>query len=154
MQSRRKKSTPIKNVTSKKQKISDNTATECSNKFDSLHIDEIPEQIEVDDDEDVTPPPPKKSETRTARSDLHTTPTTYAEAAKSSPVITIQENNPFPIPASNTNINDIFKQLKDPECLEMFGILKKFIAISKSGKSTSERFTEIMALLQIDQLNV
>ncbi|GFS50911.1 hypothetical protein NPIL_204841, partial [Nephila pilipes] len=61
LQSRRKKSTPVKNVTSKKQKLTDATTTECSNKFDNLHIDEIPEQIEVDDDEDVTPPPPKKS---------------------------------------------------------------------------------------------
>ncbi|GFU25261.1 putative RNA-directed DNA polymerase from transposon X-element, partial [Nephila pilipes] len=32
----------------------------------------------------------------------------------------------------SSNITDIFQQLKDPECLEMFGILKKYIEISKS----------------------
>ncbi|GFT51030.1 RNA-directed DNA polymerase from mobile element jockey [Nephila pilipes] len=96
----------------------------------------------------------EKRESRTSKPDNHTTPTTYAEAAKSSPVAPNQAANTSPPPASSSSITDIFNQLKDPECLEMFGILKKYIEISKSGKSISERFTQIMALLKIDQLNV
>ncbi|GFT66171.1 hypothetical protein NPIL_246331 [Nephila pilipes] len=98
----------------------------------------------------------EKREERTARPTPHTTPTSYAEALKT-PI----ENSPQVIlPATSTpqahssNITDIFQQLKDPECIEMFRMLKKFIAISKSGKSTSDQFTEIMTLLQIDPINV
>ncbi|GFT18489.1 hypothetical protein NPIL_518471 [Nephila pilipes] len=58
IQSRRKKSTPIKNVICKRQKITE--TTECTNKFSDLIIEEPPEQIEIDEDEDVTPPPAKK----------------------------------------------------------------------------------------------
>ncbi|GFS89821.1 hypothetical protein NPIL_545601 [Nephila pilipes] len=61
-QSRRKKSTPIKSIAAKKQKIATTDTTECSNKFNDLVIDDIPEQIEIDD-EDVTPPPAKKQYT-------------------------------------------------------------------------------------------
>ncbi|GFT45798.1 hypothetical protein NPIL_653711 [Nephila pilipes] len=98
----------------------------------------------------------EKRESRAPRPVSHTTSATYAEVTKNSPAPTSQDNSPTTTsaPASISNINEIFKQLKDPECLEMFGILKKFIAISKSGKSTLERFAEIMALLQIDQINV
>ncbi|GFT29995.1 hypothetical protein NPIL_383251 [Nephila pilipes] len=39
MQSRRKKSTPIKTTTTKKQKITEPTATECTNKFTNLVIE-------------------------------------------------------------------------------------------------------------------
>ncbi|GFS33178.1 hypothetical protein NPIL_475901, partial [Nephila pilipes] len=60
IQSRRKKSTPVKNTISKKQKITDAPETECTNKFSNLIIEEPPEQIEVDNDEDVTPAPAKK----------------------------------------------------------------------------------------------
>ncbi|GFT69249.1 RNA-directed DNA polymerase from mobile element jockey, partial [Nephila pilipes] len=96
----------------------------------------------------------EKRENRTSRPVNHTTPTTYAEAAKSSPVAPNQAASTSPPPTSSSSVTDIFNQLKDPECLEMFGILKKYIEISKSGKSISERFTQIMALLKIDQLNV
>ncbi|GFT04049.1 hypothetical protein NPIL_182861 [Nephila pilipes] len=58
LQSRRKKSTPIKNIINKRQKITE--TTECTNKFSDLIIEEPPEQIEIDEDEDVTPPPVKK----------------------------------------------------------------------------------------------
>ncbi|GFS68661.1 hypothetical protein NPIL_537041, partial [Nephila pilipes] len=75
----------------------------------------------------------EKRETRTSKPDYHTVPTTYAEAAKCSPVASSQANNTSPSPASSSNITDIFQQLKDPECLEMFGILKKYIEISKSA---------------------
>ncbi|GFT86671.1 hypothetical protein NPIL_112191 [Nephila pilipes] len=95
----------------------------------------------------------EKRESRTSKPDYHTAPTTYAEAAKSSPVASSQVYNLSPSPASSSNITDIFQQLKDPECLEMFGVLKKYIEISKSGKSISDRFTQIMALLKIDQIN-
>ncbi|GFT87744.1 hypothetical protein NPIL_574011 [Nephila pilipes] len=61
-QSRRKKTTPVKTTAAKKQKITETDATECTNKFDSLAIEEILEQIEIDD-EDVTPPPTKKQYT-------------------------------------------------------------------------------------------
>ncbi|GFT51029.1 hypothetical protein NPIL_425481 [Nephila pilipes] len=57
LQSRRKNSTPVKNIINKRQKITE--TTECTNKFSDLIIEEPPEQIEIDDDEDVTPPPPK-----------------------------------------------------------------------------------------------
>ncbi|GFU16378.1 hypothetical protein NPIL_244681 [Nephila pilipes] len=98
----------------------------------------------------------EKREERTARPNLHTTPSTYAEALKTSLEYNPQVINPTtPTPqASSSNINDIFQQLKDPECIEMFRILKKIIAISKSGKPTSDCFTEIMTLLQIDPINV
>ncbi|GFT56896.1 putative RNA-directed DNA polymerase from transposon X-element [Nephila pilipes] len=58
LQSRRKKSTPIKTTIAKKQKISDPVETECTNKFTHLLIDEPPEEIEIVDseNEDVTPP--------------------------------------------------------------------------------------------------
>ncbi|GFT08170.1 hypothetical protein NPIL_249291 [Nephila pilipes] len=205
IQSRRKKSTPVKNTTSKKQKIADAPDTECTNQFSNLVIEEPPEQIEVDNDEDVTPAPkdvdtpptcglcqgahtanhllcpmnplnrPKKDdkkktsnehriklqsilkekrEVRATRPVNHTTPTTYAEAARSTPVETTQDSNKSPPPTSSSNITDIFQQLKDPECLEMFSILKQYIQISKSGKSISDRFTQIMTLLKIDQINV
>ncbi|GFT84025.1 hypothetical protein NPIL_297041 [Nephila pilipes] len=143
LQSRRKNSTPVKNIINKRQKTTE--TTECTNKFSDLIIEEPPEQIEIDDDEDVTPPPPKKSyappitidnekrESRTSRPVNHTTPTTYAEAAKSSPVALNQAASTSPPPTSNSSVTDIFNQLKDPECLEMFGILKKYIEISKSA---------------------
>ncbi|GFU31414.1 hypothetical protein NPIL_569461 [Nephila pilipes] len=98
----------------------------------------------------------EKREERTALPNLHTTPSTYAEALKNPVENSPQVINPTtPTPqASSSNITDTFQQLKDPECIEMFRMLKKFIAISKSGKSTSDRFTEIMTLLQIDPINV
>ncbi|GFU24986.1 putative RNA-directed DNA polymerase from transposon X-element, partial [Nephila pilipes] len=132
IQSRRKKSTPVKNTINKKQKITDAQETECTNQFNNLIIEEPPEQIEVDNDEDVTPAPEKK-EARTTRPVIHTAPTTYAEAARSSPVETTQDSDQLPSPASSSNITNIFQQLKDPECLEMFSILKQYIQISKSA---------------------
>ncbi|GFT31917.1 hypothetical protein NPIL_126251 [Nephila pilipes] len=63
LQSRRKSSTPIKKIANKKQKTADPTETECSNKFSTLAIEEIPESIEVDEDKDVTPPPCQKRPT-------------------------------------------------------------------------------------------
>ncbi|GFS99914.1 hypothetical protein NPIL_329901 [Nephila pilipes] len=228
LQSRRKNSTPIKKTANKKQKITDPAETECSNKFSTLAIEELPENIEIDEDEDVTPPPmPKKSyappitidncgnphltrdcmkdtttppvcalcqgphtanhllcpmnplnrpkkddkktsaneqrlklknilkekrENRASRPAFHTAPMSYAEATKNSPAPASQDTSPTTSTsqASTSNINEIFQQLKDPECLEMFTVLKKFISISKSGKSVSERFTEIAALLQIN----
>ncbi|GFU02301.1 hypothetical protein NPIL_667481 [Nephila pilipes] len=57
----------------------------------------------------------EKREVRTTRPVSHTAPTTYAEAAKSSPVETIQDSNQSPSPASSSNITNIFQQLKDPE---------------------------------------
>ncbi|GFT78110.1 nucleic-acid-binding protein from transposon X-element [Nephila pilipes] len=276
LQSRRKKTTPVKSSTAKKQKITETDATECRNKFTTLAIEETTEEIEIDD-EDVTPPPVKKPyappitidnvtnsadllkklqtltgiklvakligtslriypqtpaayhiirrhateanlqhftyqlpedkqirvvlrgipvdmppeeiindlielgfsptnchilqnrktatpmplflekrEERTARPNSHTTPTSYAEALKTptdnSPQVTLPTTSTPQ--AHSSNITDLFQQLKDPECIEMFRILKKFIAISKSGKPTSDRFTEIMTLLQIDPINV
>ncbi|GFU16377.1 hypothetical protein NPIL_244671 [Nephila pilipes] len=59
LQSRRKKTTSVKTTIAKKQKLAESDATECSNKFNNLVIEETPEQIEIDD-EDVTPPPGKK----------------------------------------------------------------------------------------------
>ncbi|GFS70657.1 hypothetical protein NPIL_331591 [Nephila pilipes] len=59
---RKKKSTPIKSIAAKKQKTTTTDTTDCSNKFNNLVIDDIPEQIEIDD-EDVTPPPIKKQYT-------------------------------------------------------------------------------------------
>ncbi|GFU18002.1 hypothetical protein NPIL_142051 [Nephila pilipes] len=224
LQSRRKNSTPIKKTANKKQKITDPAETECSNKFSTLAIEELPESIEIDEDEDVTPPPmPKKSyappitidnvrnsadllkklqsltgikltaklianhllcpmnplnrpkkddkktsaneqrlklknilkekrEHRDSRPAFHTAPISYAEATKNSPAPASQDTSPTTSTsqASTSNINEIFQQLKDPECLEMFTVLKKFISISKSGKSVSDRFTEIAALLQIN----
>ncbi|GFS58614.1 hypothetical protein NPIL_254631 [Nephila pilipes] len=240
LQSRRKNSTPVKKIANKKQKTADPTETECSNKFSTLAIEELPESIEIDEDEDVTPPPmPKKTyappitidniknsaellkklqyltgikltaklighqhtpvcalcqgphtanhllcpmnplnrpkkedkkssaneqrlklknilkekrEIRASRPAFHTALISYAEATKNSPAPTSQDSSPTTSTsqASTSNITDIFQQLKDPECLEMFTILKKYIIISKSGKSVSERFTEIAALLQIN----
>ncbi|GFT87746.1 hypothetical protein NPIL_574021 [Nephila pilipes] len=98
----------------------------------------------------------EKREERTTRPNLHTTPTSFAEALKNP----VEKNLPVTSPttptpqAHSSNITNIFEQLKDPECVEMFQILKKYIQISKSGKSTSERFTAIMTLLQIDAINV
>ncbi|GFU23670.1 nucleic-acid-binding protein from transposon X-element [Nephila pilipes] len=60
IQSRRKKSTPVKNTINKKQKIAEAPETECANKFNNLIIEEPPEQIEIDENEDVTPAPVKK----------------------------------------------------------------------------------------------
>ncbi|GFS67201.1 hypothetical protein NPIL_416291 [Nephila pilipes] len=94
----------------------------------------------------------EKRETRTSRPAFHTAPISYAEAAKNSPAPTSQDPSPTTSTsqASTSNITDIFQQLKDPECLEMFSILKQYIIISKSGKSVSERFTAIATLLQIN----
>ncbi|GFT74678.1 hypothetical protein NPIL_704641 [Nephila pilipes] len=98
----------------------------------------------------------EKREERIARPNLHTTPISYAEALKNP----VEKNPQSTSPATSTpqahssSITDIFQQLKDPECVEMFQILKKYIEISKSGKSTSDRFTAIMTLLQIDTINV
>ncbi|GFT66174.1 hypothetical protein NPIL_246341 [Nephila pilipes] len=59
LQSRRKKTTSVKTTIAKKQKLAESDATECSNKFNNLVIEETQEQIEIDD-EDVNPPPVKK----------------------------------------------------------------------------------------------
>ncbi|GFU38852.1 uncharacterized protein NPIL_35121, partial [Nephila pilipes] len=81
----------------------------------------------------------------TARPNNHTAPTTYAEAAKSSPAQAPQTQAPG-------SIGDTFNQLKDPECINMFQIIKKYLAIAKSNKSTADKFTEIMTLLEIDNI--
>ncbi|GFU38871.1 hypothetical protein NPIL_161461 [Nephila pilipes] len=77
-----------------------------------------------------------------ARPNIYTAPASYAEAAKSSPATA----SPTQAPGS---ISDTFAQLKDPECVQ---ILKKYIALSKSGNSTADRFTKIMAFLEIDNI--
>ncbi|GFU24743.1 hypothetical protein NPIL_350181 [Nephila pilipes] len=79
------------------------------------------------------------------RPNNHTTPTSYAEAAKSSPA-------PAPQTQSPGSISDAFNQLKDPECVKMFHIIKKYISISKSNKPTADKFNEIMTLLEIDNM--
>ncbi|GFU56738.1 hypothetical protein NPIL_320571 [Nephila pilipes] len=81
----------------------------------------------------------------TARPDNRTAPTSYAEAAKSSPA-------QVPQPQALGSIGEAFNQLKDPECVHMFQIIKKYIAISESNKSTSDKFTEMMTLLEIDSI--
>ncbi|GFT13743.1 hypothetical protein NPIL_646071 [Nephila pilipes] len=90
----------------------------------------------------------EKREARTGNSTAHpnnsTTPTSYADAARSTPQQTPPQNQ---APGS---IGDAFNQLKDPECVHMFQIIKKYISISKSKKSTADKFTEIMTLLEID----
>ncbi|GFT36218.1 hypothetical protein NPIL_671551 [Nephila pilipes] len=175
-QSRRKNNTPIKTPSAKKQKTIPEAA-ECQNRFQTLSIDEPIEEIEIDDaiDEVVTPAPPKKTyappitidnvsnsaallrklqdltekrETRTgtstARPNNSTAPTSYADAARSTPH---QAPTQSQAPGS---IGEAFTQLKDPECVHMFRIIKKYISISKSNKSTADKFTEIMTLLEID----
>ncbi|GFS84536.1 hypothetical protein NPIL_312731 [Nephila pilipes] len=79
------------------------------------------------------------------RSNNHTTPASYAEAAKSSLA-------PAPQTQSPSSISDAFNQLKDPECVKMFHIIKKYITISKSKKPTADKFNEIMTLLEIDNM--
>ncbi|GFU43018.1 hypothetical protein NPIL_390101 [Nephila pilipes] len=76
----------------------------------------------------------EKRESRAPRLVSHTTSASYAEGSKNSPASTSQDTSPTTshAQASTSNINEIFKQLKDPKCIEMFGILKKFISISKS----------------------
>ncbi|GFS89822.1 hypothetical protein NPIL_545611 [Nephila pilipes] len=96
----------------------------------------------------------EKREIRAVRPDHHTTPASYADALKTPTTITPQNPEPTAAQPQSSNITELFKQLHDPECIEMFQMLKKFIAISKSGKSKSDRFTEIMSLLQIDAINV
>ncbi|GFU11555.1 hypothetical protein NPIL_155201 [Nephila pilipes] len=96
----------------------------------------------------------EKREVRAVRPDHHTTPASYADALKTPAAISPRNPEPTAAQSSGSNITELFKQLHDPECIEMFQILKKFIAISKSGKPTSDRFTEITTLLQIDTINV
>ncbi|GFT39845.1 hypothetical protein NPIL_24131 [Nephila pilipes] len=91
----------------------------------------------------------RKNELRTGVSTVrpngHTTPTSYAEAARSSPAQAPQTQSPG-------SISDAFNQLKDPECVKMFHIIKKYISISKSNNSTADKFNEIMTLLEIDNM--
>ncbi|GFS70653.1 hypothetical protein NPIL_331571 [Nephila pilipes] len=91
----------------------------------------------------------EKSTARTsagaAQPNNHTTPTTYAEAAKGPSASTPQLQTPG-------SIGDAFNQLRDPECVKMFQIIKKYIAISKSTKPTADKFNEIMTLLEIDNM--
>ncbi|GFU13749.1 hypothetical protein NPIL_484291 [Nephila pilipes] len=85
----------------------------------------------------------------TARPNNSTAPTSYADAARSPPHQTPTQ------PPTPGSIGEAFTQLKDPECVNMFRIIKKYISISKSNKTTAEKFTEIMILLEIDNtLNV
>ncbi|GFT38107.1 hypothetical protein NPIL_12421 [Nephila pilipes] len=129
-QSRRKKTTPVKTTAAKKQKTTETDATECTNKFDSLAIEEIPEQIEIDDEDGehtenylLCPMNPlnkpkkdnkknasneqriklknilkEKREERTTRPNLHTTPTSYAEALKNP----VEKNLPVTSPITPT----------------------------------------------------
>ncbi|GFS84541.1 hypothetical protein NPIL_312751 [Nephila pilipes] len=83
--------------------------------------------------------------TSAAQPNSHTTPTTYAEAAKG-------PSAPTPQPQSPGSISDAFNQLRDPECVKMFRIIKNYITISKSTKSTADKFNEIMTLLEIDNM--
>ncbi|GFT87816.1 putative RNA-directed DNA polymerase from transposon X-element [Nephila pilipes] len=94
----------------------------------------------------------EKREVRAVRPDHHTTPASYADALKTPITITPQNPEPTATQPQSSNITELFKQLHDPECIEMFQMLKKFIAISKSGKSKSDRFTEIIPPTNIRNL--
>ncbi|GFU19366.1 hypothetical protein NPIL_671041 [Nephila pilipes] len=84
----------------------------------------------------------EKKNNSTSRPANHTAPKSCADAL-SPPAAPNQES-------TCTNASEIFNQLKSRKIVEMFKILKKFVEISNSGKRTSERFTAIMELLEID----
>ncbi|GFU31416.1 hypothetical protein NPIL_569481 [Nephila pilipes] len=100
----------------------------------------------------------KRQPLRINRPIIHTTPTSYAQAAATKVIPTTQG-----IPESSTSTQaplnnlqdplDTFDQLKNPKVIEMFDILQNFIAISTSNKSRSQKLKEIMALLK-EEYNV
>ncbi|GFS72847.1 nucleic-acid-binding protein from transposon X-element [Nephila pilipes] len=100
----------------------------------------------------------KRQPLRINRPVIHTTPTSYAQAAATKVIPTTQgipeSSTPTQAPLSNLQDPlDTFDQLKNPQVIEMFDILQNFIAISTSNKSRSQKLKEIMALLK-EEYNV
>ncbi|GFY74551.1 hypothetical protein TNIN_318401 [Trichonephila inaurata madagascariensis] len=49
----------------------------------------------------------------------------------------------------SANLASTLEDFQDPQVLEMLGVLKQFVKISKSDKSRAEKFWEITALLRV-----
>ncbi|GFT76401.1 g_PROTEIN_RECEP_F1_2 domain-containing protein [Nephila pilipes] len=132
----------------KKQRTTNDAIESSTNRFNNLSVDEREEYIS--DDEDVTTPPPKKqpskaekmkSQTeerirlktilkekrqplRINRPVIHTTPTSYAQAAATKVIPTTQgipeSSTPTQAPLSNLQVPlDTFDQLKNPQVIEI-----------------------------------
>ncbi|GFY48037.1 hypothetical protein TNIN_277291 [Trichonephila inaurata madagascariensis] len=121
------------------------------------------------------PPPPKVNaweERIKKRKELQEAAKRKAEQAskqKMQPSATPVELNPTPVLPSTSakksspqpqtrqdpdmdqsaNLASTLEDFQDPQVLEMLGVLKKFVKISKSHKSRADKFWEITALLKV-----